>query len=169
MAADVSAITYFAPIAAFLLIFIVVFAVLAKYEVLGDSKFVNIIVGLIIASLFVSFAGLRDYVVTVVPWIAVLIIALFFILLLIAFIGKNAEFMTKGVGLIVVILLVVIFIVSAFVVFSDLSSYLPGPGFGTGESLRATIFFDWLYSARVLGAILLLVLSILVAWFLAKS
>ena len=38
MPADISAITYFAPIAAFLIVFAVVFAVLIKTKILGEHK-----------------------------------------------------------------------------------------------------------------------------------
>ena len=57
MVADVSAITYFAPIAAFLVVFLVAFAILHKSRLLGDLKWVNLFVSLVLAALFISVAA----------------------------------------------------------------------------------------------------------------
>ena len=169
MPADVTAIAFFAPIAAFLVVFIVGFAILAKTKILGESKFVQLFISFLIAAIFVSAAGVRELVQTIVPWFAVLLISLFLFLIVVGFVGKDVSFLSKPLGIIGVIALGVIILVSGFVVFSDvLINYLPGPGFGTGENLEATVFLDWLYSARVWGAILLVVISAGVAWFLAK-
>lgn len=168
MAADVSSITYFAPIAAFLLVFIVIFAVLYKLELVGENRWVQLFVSFLIASIFVSAAGTKDYVLTVVPWIAVLIITLFFILLLLGFVGKEASFMNKGVGIATVIILALVFLVSAFVVFNDVL-LLPFTGPGADTPLESAIFFDWLYSSRVVGAIVLILASLVVSWILVKT
>ena len=65
MAADLSAITYFAPIAAFLLVFIVIFAVLIKTRLLGTNKWMLIFLAFLIASIFISVAGARQYIQTI--------------------------------------------------------------------------------------------------------
>jgi len=170
MPADLSAITYFAPIAAFLIVFIVLFAVLTKTKLLGDNKWVVLFVSFLIASIFVSVAGARQYIQTIIPWFAVLIVSLFLILILVGFIGKPAAFLNKGVGVAFVILLAIAFLISGFMIFSNvLVSYLPGPGFGTGDNFEATIALDWLYSPRVAGAILLILISAGVSWILVKA
>jgi len=171
MPADISFITYFGQILAFLLVAFVVGAILGMSKILGESKWVQSLVALFVASIFVASAGARDYVLSVVPWVIVLVLALFFILLIFGFIGKDADFMKKGIGITVLIALGLIFLITAFVVFSEvLVGYLPGPGFGSGDTgLGGLVFFDWLYSARVGGAILLLVASALVAWVLVKG
>jgi hypothetical protein len=169
MAVDLSGITLIAPIIAYLLVFLVSAAILFKTEVLGDNKWVQIFVSLFIASLFVAFAGTREYVLTIVPWFAVLLVSLFFVLFLVGFMGGSSDFMKKGIGIAVIVVLGLIFLVSGFVVFSDvIVNYLPGPDFGAGDE-NATLLFSWLYSPRVLGAILLVVVSAIAAWILVKS
>jgi len=167
MVTDISTIGFFAPIAAFLLVFIVVFAVLHKLELIGDSKWANLFVSFLIASIFVSAAGTKDYVLTVIPWIGVLIISLFFILMLTGFIGKEAK-MGKGLGITVLVILALIFLVSAFVVFNDVL-LLPGGPVSENTGIGSLIFFDWLYSERVIGAIVLVIASAIVSWVLVKT
>ncbi len=171
MAADISAIAYFAPIAAFVLVFIVCFSVLFKTKILGENKWVQLFVSFLIASIFVSSVGTREYVLTVVPWFGVLIVSLFVILFLVGFVGKKAEdSMTKGIGVVFVILMGLIFLVSAFFVFSDvIFKYVPGPAYGEGANPSTVFFLDWLYSSRVLGAIALIVVSAIVSWVLVRS
>lgn len=169
MPADLSSIAFFAPIAAFLLVFLVSAAILFKTEILGENRWVQIFVSLLIASIFVSAVGARELVETIVPWFAVLLVSLFLVLVLVGLVGKDAAFLHKPAGIIAAVGLGIVFIASAFVVFSDvLIGYLPGPGFGTGGSLEATIFLDWLYSPRVAGAILLVVISAAVSWVLVR-
>jgi len=168
MPVDVTAITYFAPLIAFLLVWVVMFAVLNKFEVLGENKFIQTFVSLLIAVIFVSVAGVREYVLTVTPWFAVLIISVLFILALTGFVGTT-ESVKKGVGVVFLILLVIVFLVSAVVVFSGvIGPYLPGTSLGGGDT-EIVRFTDWLYSPRVAGAIILIVVSALVAWVLVKS
>ena len=109
MVAEISSITYFAPIAAFLIVFVIAYAILSKIEILGDNKWVNLFISLFIATLFVSMAGAREYIQTVVPWFAVLLVSLVFILVLTGVVGKDAEFMKKGIGIAFVIALGLVF------------------------------------------------------------
>jgi hypothetical protein len=165
MAVDISGISYFAPIAAFLLVFIVSFAIFHKTKILGESKFIQIFISFIIAVLFVSAAGVRVYTQVIIPWVAVLLISLVFIMAITTFIGKDMEFLHKGIGIGAVILLAIIFLVSAFFVFSHvITSYLPGQNFGSGADPNVITFLDWLYSPRVIGAILLVIISAAVSW-----
>ena len=169
MAVDTSAITYFAPIAAFLIVFAISYAIFWKIKLLGESQFVNLTVSFLIAAVFVSAAGARQYVQVIIPWIAVLLVALVFILAITGFIGKEAAF-TKGIGVAFIILFGLIFLVSAFVVFSNLLvGYLPGPFFGRNVTPEAEFALSWLYSPRVAGAILLIAVSAVVSWILVKA
>jgi len=170
MAADISFVAYFAPIAAFLIVTAVTFAVLLKTKVLGEHKVGLMVLSFIIAALFVSAGGAITYVKTIVPWFAVLLVSLFFLLLVTGFVGKPIEFANKGIGLAFLIILGLVFLISGYVIFSDIiSPYLPGPGFGTGENVQATAALDWLYSPRIAGAILLVLISAAVAWVLVKA
>ncbi len=167
MAADLSFFAYFAPIAAFLVVFAIVFAILSKTQLFGDKfpKIITLIISFLVATLFVSAAGVRRYAETVIPWLAVLVISLFFILLFLGFIGKPTESMYKGVGVFVLIVAGVIFLVSGLFVFSaSLGPYLPFSYGYVGND-----FTDWLFSGPVLGALLLIIVTLLVSWILVKT
>jgi len=170
MTVDVSFIGYFGPILAFLIVFVVVYAILFKIKILGDHWASNLFVALVVAAIFVAAAGARDFTLTVIPWFAVVVISLVFLMVIIGFVGKEAAFMNKTVGVIFVIVLGLVFLISAFVVFSEsITPYLPGPSFGGGDNMGATAFFDWLYSPRVGGAILLIVIAAIVSAVLVKA
>ena len=170
MPAELTALAFFAPIAAFLIVFVVVFAVLFKTKVLGENKWANLFVAFLIATVFISTAGAVRYIGTVIPWFAVVIVSLAFILILTGFIGEPAKSMNKGISIAFVIILSLVFLISGFLVFSKLIlSYLPGPNFGTGLTEGEFFFLDWLYSPRIAGAVILLVVSALVSWVLVKS
>jgi len=168
MVADVSVIAYFAPVWAFLAVFIIMFALLVKTGVLGDNKLLILFLSFVIASLFITAATVQQYVLTIIPWMAVLVISLFFILVLIGFVG-NAEWMHKGLGITVVIVAIIVFVVSGIKVFySVISPYFPW-SINYGTNAEALILSDWLFSGPVLGAIFILILSGIISWVLVKS
>lgn len=159
MAADITGISYFAPLMAFLIVFIIMFALLYKTKLLGENAWVQLFMSLIVATVFVSAAGVRDYVLTITPWFGVLVVSLFFILFIVGFVGKPAEFMQKGIGIIAVLILIIIFLVSGFIIFSEsIRPFLPGGSVG-----------QEIYSSRVFGALLLVVISAIVSWVLVRN
>ncbi len=169
MAVDVSSFQYFLPLLSFLVVFVVTFVVLAKVN-LFEGPWVHAFVSFLVATIFVSVADARSYVQNVTPWFAVLLVCLFFMVLLFGLVGKPLDFMQKGVGVVFVIVLFIVFLIAALVVFSSqLGPYLPGSEtYGSGNP-NVTNFTDWLYSPRVGGAVLLLLVSALVSWVLVKA
>lgn len=167
---DVSFISYFGPLLAFLIVFILVFAVLNKTKVAGESSWVQSILAFVVAGVFVSVAGAKDFVLVSTPWIAVVVVSLVFVIALLAFVNVKIEGnVSKAIGGITVLLALAVFIVSAFFLFSHvIAPYLPGTNVGGGNS-DVLNFLDWLYSARVAGAILLLFVGGIVSWILVKS
>lgn len=162
---DVSAITYFAPILAFFVVFLVVFAVLYKSKIIGESKWVILFVSFVIASLFISAAGVRRYVEVVTPWFGALLVSLFFLLVLIGLVGGKAESLQGGLRTFFVIVGILIFLISGVVVFSDtLAPWLPG----SAESYGNPVSY-WLYSPPAIGALLLLIITAAVSWVLMKA
>jgi len=77
MVLDISGLNYFMPVYGFLFVFLIVFAVLAKTKILGENKFINLIVSIIIGVIFLTMSSVQDYVQMITPWFAVLIICLF--------------------------------------------------------------------------------------------
>jgi len=165
--ADVSGIEYLLPILSFLIVMIICYVALKASKLIED-KWVSAFVSIFIAAIFVSATGARAYVLTVIPAFAVVFVCLFLILLMTGFIGKMEDFQ-KGVGKIFAIVLIVIFAVTAFIIFFGyLNPYLPGanPESGNPQILH---FLGWLYSPRVAGAVILIGLGALVSWILVKA
>lgn len=107
--ASVSALGYFIPIFAFLLVFIVIYAILKKTGVLGSSEPVMLFISLILSSFFILEASLVEFIQVTSAWFGVLIIFIFFILVAVAFLpgkdpfaflGKNDWFSWAVLGLI---------------------------------------------------------------------
>lgn len=168
--ADISSIIFLLPIAGFFLVFLVAYAIFTKTKLLGENQFNNIFVSFIIAIMFVSLAGAREYIQIITPWFAILAVSLVLLLAMVGFIGKPTEDMTKGIGRTFIVLMGIVFLVAAFFVFSHLFlGYLPGPQYGRNVSPSTLYFFDWLYSPSVLGTLLLIILAAAVSWVLVRK
>ncbi|MEK6848537.1 MAG: hypothetical protein AABX65_02810 [Nanoarchaeota archaeon] len=155
MAADITGLAYFIPILGFLFVFVMSFAVLVKTKILGESAFVNVFISFILAIIFATVSSARQYVTAVMPWFVVLLIAIFFISLLIGMAGKKVdEFLKPGFIWVFVVLLLVIFIIAAINVFSfNFTLYIPAK----------------LLENRIFGAVLLLIIAAITAWILTKK
>lgn len=165
---DVSGISYFVPVISFILVFVVTYAILNKTK-LFENKGIELFVSFLISTLFISAVGTVNYIETIVPWFAILLISLFFILMLTGFIGDKVDFLKKGFGILFVVLLFVVFLVSAFFVFSSsISPYLPG-GDREGADPYVLNATSWIFSSKFGGAFVLILVSALVSWILVKS
>ncbi len=154
MAIDISGLSYFMPIFGFLFVFVIVYALLSKTELLGDNKFINLLISFIIAVIFSTLGSMQEYVQTVTPWFVVLVIALFFILIIIGLSQqKISEVMKPGFVWVFIILLILVFLISAIKVFSI---WQPIKEFVTMEG-------------SIAGAIILLIIAAITAWVLTKS
>ncbi len=165
MAADITFYTWFMPIFGFLFVFVIMYALLAKIKILGESQAVNIFISLVIAVIFATVSSVRQYIQTVIPWFAVLIIALFFILMIVGLSQKKMEdFMKPGLGWFFIILLIIVFLIAAIKVFgSAVTQYLPG------YPPQNSKFKNFFFSDQFLGAFLLLVVAAVVSWVLTRK
>jgi hypothetical protein len=167
--ADLSFITFLSPILVFFLVAALIGALLMKMEILGKNVWLNVFIGIFIAAIFLSAVSLQKYVLTIVPWFATILVALFFVLLVLGLAGKDAAFLGKATGIIFFIAMLFVILVAGIVIFSDyIIPYLPwGYGYNRGDP-AALGFFSWLYSPRVAGAVLLIVAAVIVAWILVR-
>lgn len=164
---DLSGFQYFLPLASFLLVFLITFVVLMKAKI-GGNLFVQLLIAFIVAIIFVTFASTQKFIQSATPAVVILIVCGFFILLLAGLFGKDVAFMGRGMGIIFIVILFIVFIVTAFVSFSgNIAPYIPGGDSGAADP-NVMLFTDWLFTGRVGGAILLLIVSALVAWVLVK-
>jgi len=153
VSASMSAIGYFMPVFAFLLVFIVIYALLAKTKILGESSWIMLFISFVLASFFIVEASLVEFVEFSSAWFSVLIILVFFALLLFAlmpwdspfdFLKKNAWFSWVLLGVVVVL-----FIVSSAYVFNWALNW---------GMVREWVYSDWF------GMVLLLIIAGIVSW-----
>jgi len=153
MAVDVSGFESLLPIFGFLLIFIVVYASLNKTKILGESEFVQLFTAFLVSIIFILAVQPRDYILNIIPWFAILIIVMFLILAFTGFVG-GLEGWGKGIGKGLVVVMLIIFLIIAYFVFSLVIS---------------PIISEIGNYPKVVGAVVLLVISAVVSWVLVKS
>jgi hypothetical protein len=166
---DLSAFEYILPILSFLVVFIVCFFAIHKTKLI-ENKFISSLLSFIIAIVFVSAVGPRNYILTIIPWFAVAIVGLFLIMALSGFFTK--DFPSKSIGMTFVVILALIFIISAFFVFFNyIGPYMPGAVNSVGNPGNPSILgaLSWLYSPRVAGALLLIGIGAVASWILVKG
>lgn len=159
VALDLTGLSTFIPVFSFLLVFVVTYALLGTTKILGDHKFVHILVSFCVAILFLVSANAIKYVATITPWVVGFIISLMLIGLVVGLMGKDTleKVFKPGFAWLIVVVLVVIFIVSASFIFSDLiSKYLGGQVLG--ES-----------TATIIGVVVLIGITIFASWLLTRK
>ncbi|MCH7850497.1 MAG: hypothetical protein IH845_02530 [Nanoarchaeota archaeon] len=155
---SVSAIGYFLPIFAFLLVFIVMYSVLKKTGILGGSNPVMLFVSFILASFFILEASLVEFIQVSSAWFGVAVIFIFFMLITIAFMPwdnpfnfmmKNDWFSWAALGLILGI-----FVISSAYTFNFVVNW---------DFLDSWIDTDWF------GFVLLIIIAGVVSAVVSKK
>ena len=107
---DVTGLQYFSNIFVFLFVWLIVYAVLLWTKVLGDNKFVHILIGLLLA-IFVLISPIATSVVAdVAPFVAVVFLFIVLISAATTMLGANIEAFPamKGIFLVFIILIIII-------------------------------------------------------------
>ncbi len=127
MALDISWLNEGLPIFAFVLTFVLAYAIIAKTKILGENKAINAIISLIIGIIFLTFTGVREFLINITPWFAVLLTILFFFFLIIGFMIKSDDWSkyTKPTTIVFIILLGIILIGALFYTFPSSQALLP--------------------------------------------
>ena len=160
MAIVTSAVGFFLPIFAFLLVFVVVYAMLVKSKVLGENQFIMLFVSFILASFFIVQTNSIEFIRFTSAWTSVIAIAVFLIVIMMALIpGKvDDDTMNKinkpGIAVLVVIVMIIMFVVSAGYVFDLAVNF---------DAIGGFLSKDWV------GGILLVVIALIVSWRIKKD
>ena len=166
--ADVSAVSFLGPILVFLVVVIVLTAILTKIKILGENIWVNVFVSLFIAGIFVVVDSIRDFLLNVIPWFAVLLMAIFFILVLATFINAD-DVPGKFLIWVFLIVMIVVFVIVGVKVFAgSVVSYLPGNYYSHDADPEVLVFTNWFYSPSIFGAFWLIITAIVVSIVLVK-
>lgn len=172
--ADLSFFEFLGPVFAFVMVFAVIYAILLNTKMLGENKWALVFVSFVVASVFASFAGLVDYVLVLVATLGVVVIALFVVLLMVGFVGKDLDSVKRKAGVVAVVVFGFVFLITGIsAVGADVVPYLPGPLFGvfihSEPSFSALTFFSWLYSPRIAGAIGVFVVAGIASWIFMRD
>jgi len=155
---DVTGLANYVEIFGFLLIFTLVYALLAKTKVLGENNFIHLFVSFIVAILFVVVPPATKYLTSVTPWIAVFFVVVVFIALTVAFVSgktKLEDIMKPWVAWVFVIILILILLISAVQLFH------PFAGLGPLK--------QWALQPRVYTALILFAVAAAAAWVVAHG
>ena len=164
-----SFVEFFLPVFGFLFILVIMYAVLDKFKLMGDNKWVKWIVAFSIALVFLFTKDALKFVNFITPWFVVLVVVSLFILSLFMFLGvKESELssaMKTPTTYWTVLILILILLFSAIaVVFGDFfSPYKDQQGKDVATEGLKTFTHP-----RVLGALFLLVVSAFVVRFIAQ-
>ncbi len=83
----------------FLLVFVLVFAVLQKTKILGEGKTqIDALISLAIAAISIAVPTTRDYIVNMMPWLALALVTLLVFLLIYGFVSTGND-SKKGLNL----------------------------------------------------------------------
>jgi len=168
MAIDISGIYFFMPVFSFLFVFLIIYAILLKSKILGESGFVNLMISFIMAIIFMSFSSLELYVQTIIPWFIVLFVIVFLVLLIAGLSTKNLDWVMKsGFGWVVIGILVIVFLISAIKVFNPV--FHPDLIITSGEGISLLEQIRGGFGGTALGTILLIIIAAGVAWILTKK
>lgn len=157
MAADISSISYFLPIFAFLLVFVVVYAILKKTEVLGDNSGVSLFISLVLATFFMVNTKMVEFVEFSSSWFVVFLVCLLFIMMFLAFMGKDSLKLVmenKGVTWAAFGIILILFVISAARIFRWVIEW---------DKIQAWFKTDWF------GMILLIVVAAIAAAVISKK
>jgi hypothetical protein len=152
---NLAGLVFLKPIFSFLIIFIVMYALLAKSKLLGDDKFINLFISFIFSSIFVAATDVSDVVLQVIPWFSLLIVLLFFILIFASFIGKQDDIAGKGLGWFFIIVLIIMFLISGFFQFEN--------------DIKVIRFFNWALSSSIFATLIFIGIAGLVGWVITKG
>jgi hypothetical protein len=168
MALDISGLFFFMPIFSFLFVVLIVFAILAKTKILGDSKWIIALTSFIVAVVFMSFSSADLYIRTIIPWFVVLMVVVFLVLLIALFSTKAWDkIMSPAFAWVIVGILILIFLIAAIRVFNPVLHPDLGVTSGQGTSFLEQIK-DFM-SGGVAGSILLLIVAVIVAWVITRK
>ena len=166
MPLDISGLNFFMPIFSFLLVFVIAYVLLARFKIIGESKFANVLISFIIAIIFMSFSSLKLYVETIIPWFVVLLVIVFLVLLMGLFTSK--DWIPKSwFAWIVVVVLIIIFLISAISVFNPV--FHPDLGITSGQGTSMLEQLGGYFGGGFLGSILLLIIAGIIAWVLTRK
>ncbi|MBS3166703.1 hypothetical protein J4403_00665 [Candidatus Woesearchaeota archaeon] len=92
---DISLLTYLLPVFVAIMIYVVLYAVLVRTKVLGESNSINAWVALALALLFLAMPGAVKFISFVAPWFVTMVIIALCVFLVFLFMGMDLAHIKK--------------------------------------------------------------------------
>ena len=168
MAIEITGINYFMPLFSFFFVVLIVYLILNKTKILGESNFLNFLVSFIMAIIFMSFSSIELYVRNIIPWFVVLLIIVFLVLFFAAFSTKDIDkIMTSKFAWAVMIILIIIFMIVAIQVFNPV--FHPDKIITSGSGTAGSQIINFFVNSRYTGTILLVIISAVLGWVVTRG
>ena len=148
------------PLLTFAFAFILIYAVLKKTKILGETGVINVITSLILSIILLAFTSVGNYIANITPWFATIMVILFFFFMFIAFL--------KPLAIVFIIIFALILIVAIFYTFPDTQAYLPGQSEDGANSIALTIK-HFIFEERFLSGFLLLIIAVIVGFIITRG
>ena len=157
----------YAYIWVFIIAVVLIWAGLKKIQLPGND-FVIALTSVLISFLLISSTSVTNYLVSIIPFLALITTVIFFILILLVFVTKDFEPFKKPIAWISFILAILIIIALAFNQFSTLYNVLPGSS-NTGLSDGLVGFKNFIYSTDFRETFVFVISLALVCFFILKK
>lgn len=161
---DISLLRYFKPAFTWIFIYVFLFAILEKTEILSKNKSVNVVASLALSVLFMLTPGVPKIVDIMTPWFIVMFILITLIVVLFLFIGVETSAVVGVFKESWLIWTIAIF--SIVGIFGYALSQVYGPVvqgiYGTEETAKEGITYDIgriIFHPRFLGVIFILIVA----------
>jgi len=153
------------PLLTFVFVFILIYAVLKKTKILGESGAINVITSLILSIILLAFTSVGNYIANITPWFSVIIVILFFFFMFVAFLIKEPASFLKPLAIVFIIIFALILIAAIFYTFPGTHAYLPGQSEEGANGTLLTIK-HFIFEEKFLSGLLLLVIAIVVGFII---
>ena len=156
------------PLLTFVFVFVLIFAILRKTKILGESGVINVATSLILSIILLAFTSVGNYIANITPWFATIMVILFFFFMLIAFLIKEPAAFLKPIAIVFIIIFALILIITLFYTFPSTKSYLPGQSEeGANDTVLAIKHF--ILEERFLSGFLLVIIALIVGFVITRG
>jgi len=146
------------PIFVFLLVYAVLYGILQKIKIFGDSKSLNGIIALSISVLMAAIPGVMQLITIIAPWFVAMVMIAFSLLLVFMFLGYSSD-QIKGlandsvVRWVIIIFGIIIVVGGLTVVYGPVIGASAPSGTGPGSEIQRSVF-----NPKVLTAVFTLII-----------
>ena len=163
---DLGFLQFFLPVFTFLFIFVLVYAVLDKFKLMGENKWLKLMAAFSIALLFLFSKDTLRFVEFITPWFIVLVVVALFILSLFMFMGLKEGDVEKTIkDPVVYWTIIVIIIILLIIAIGEVFTFVAPDQTGTPPSAGLAAVTH----PRTLGALFLLVIAAFAVKFISTG